>query len=291
MPVIEKTDFIYRYLNDSFENGVLACGFMKKPTQASSQINFTIDYYSCLVIISGKGIYRDKNNRCIHLEKGDIVQRIPGTIHSTEILPDGEWSEFFINLGKPIYDYLVKLSIINPDKPVLKNSFIPDEEKSADFRGLLNDMKNADSIALKRVLISAQNILLDILKESFSLETPKIISKSHKIEEACEILSSDFGREINYRNLAASLNISYENFRKIFREEKGTSPGRYRNIKKMQQATLMINSGVSIKETAIYCGYSDVFAFSKQFKKTMGVSPGKTNQLALCSLGLTDSYK
>lgn len=289
MQHIKKTDFIYRYLNDSFENGVLACGFMKKPTQASTQINFTIEYYSCLVIISGKGIYRDKKNPEVPLEKGNIVQRIPGNTHSTEIVPNGDWTEFFINLAKPVYDYLVKLMIINPEKPVIKGSFIPDDDKLNMFHTLLSDLKNSDSVQLKKVLISAQSVLLDILGDSFSDTTPKTVAKNQKIEEACEILSSDFSREINCRDLATSLNISYENFRKIFKEEKGLSPGKYRNIKKMQQATLMIQSGISIKETASYCGYSDVFAFSKQFKRTMGISPGKTNQLALFSLGLTDS--
>lgn len=285
---IEKTDFIYRSLNDSFENGVLACGFMKKPTQSSSQINFTIDYYSCFVLISGKGIYRDKNNPSIPIERGDVIQRIPGLSHTTEIIPDGEWTEFFINLGKPVYDYLLKLSLINPDKPVLKNSFLPNEEKIKSFYNLLNDLKNSDSRELKKALITAQDLLLDILGDNSSENTKTTDEKKNKIEEACEVLSSDFGSEIKYKKLAASLNISYENFRKIFKEEKGLSPGRYRNVKKMQQAAFMIQSGISIKATALYCGYSDVFAFSKQFKRIMGVSPGQTNQLSLCSMGITE---
>ena len=66
---------------------------------------------------------------------------------------------------------------------------------------------------------------------------------------------------------------SYETFRKVFRETQGVSPMQFRTTQRMHRAELMILSGISIKETAALVGYSDCYGFSRQFKKTKGISP------------------
>ena len=51
---------IYRFVGGTPENGILSCGFMRKPTAQKSQINFKIPYYSCFVLLSGSGEYQDE---------------------------------------------------------------------------------------------------------------------------------------------------------------------------------------------------------------------------------------
>ena len=52
-----KSDVIYRCIGPDFTNGILACGYMSKPTKEKSQYNFVIDYYSCFLLLSGSGYY------------------------------------------------------------------------------------------------------------------------------------------------------------------------------------------------------------------------------------------
>lgn len=272
---IEKSDIIYRSIKEPFEEGILACGFMKKPTSASSQINFSNSYYSCFIVLSGTGFYSDSKNNKIPLGSGDFVQRIPGQLHSTEIVPDGNWVEFFVSFGKPVFDYLCKLDLLKPNTPVQTGSPI-DSKVISGYYNFLNQLKTAEAGNLDEMLLIAQKLVLNMSRHLPNVNARKQNSTYQLlITEACEIMVSNFQEDIDYSILAESLNMSFENFRKIFKSFMGISPGKYRTVKKIEQAGFMIKSGLSIKEVAYLSGYSDVFAFSKQFKKTMGISPGK----------------
>ena len=95
------------------------------------------------------------------------------------------------------------------------------------------------------------------------------------IEAACDMLSQNLDEEISLEELARSLQIGYETFRKIFKKQTGVSPARYRTRKKMEQARILLEGGVPMKEIAGLVGYGDVYAFSKQFSRFFGFPPGK----------------
>ena len=87
------------------------------------------------------------------------------------------------------------------------------------------------------------------------------------IEAACDMLSQNLDEEISLEELARSLQIGYETFRKVFKKQTGVSPARYRTRKKMEQARILLEGGVPMKEIAGLVGYGDVYAFSKQFSR------------------------
>ena len=115
--------------------------------------------------------------------------------------------------------------------------------------------------------------------DSESIEIEKINDKfdtlKEAMEEACRILSSDINKVISLEEVAVTLHMSYENFRKQFRKFTGTSPCKYRIEQKMKNAKLMLLSGISIKETALLTGYGDAYSFTKQFTHSVGISPGR----------------
>ena len=85
------------------------------------------------------------------------------------------------------------------------------------------------------------------------------------IEAACDMLSQNLDEEISLEELARSLQIGYETFRKVFKKQTGVSPARYRTRKKMEQACILLEGGVPMKEIAGLVGYGDVYAFSSSF--------------------------
>ena len=89
------------------------------------------------------------------------------------------------------------------------------------------------------------------------------------------MLSQNLDEEISLEELARSLQIGYETFRKVFKKQTGVSPARYRTRKKMEQARILLEGGVPMKEIAGLVGYGDVYAFSKQFSRFFGFPPGK----------------
>jgi AraC family transcriptional regulator, arabinose operon regulatory protein len=268
-----KKDVIYRCIGPNFSNGILACGYMTKPTQEHSQHDFLIDYYSCFILLSGSGFYYTEKDQKIPIHPGDLVQRIPGVRHSTEVIPDGRWLEFFISFGRTTYDYLNSLSLL-PDIPVKKVNY--DEDSIQRYTRLLERLKEAEDSKLPSLSLLAQEIVLSTLspiQKSSSKDSIREI-----IEEACLLLSLELEKTISLEGVAAGLNMSYENFRKQFRACTGTSPAQYRIEQKMKHAKLMLLSGMSIKDAAQLTGYSDTYSFTKQFTKTVGVSPGRYKQ-------------
>lgn len=267
---IEK-EVIYRCIGSDFNDGILACGFMPKPTKEHSQYNMVINYYSWFLLISGSGFYYTKDNEKIPVHSGDVVQRLPGVCHSTEIIPDGNWLEFFISFGHSTYDYLCSLNLIPIDTPVRNVNY--DELTLQKLSRFLKKLKEADDIDLPSLLLQAQGIVLSI---NASLQDNSAdVSQPKSIDEACRLLSSDINIDISLEEIATTLNMSYENFRKQFQKYTGFSPNRYRIEQRIKHARLMLLSGISIKETALLTGYSDTYSFTKQFTHTVGISPGR----------------
>ena len=80
--------------------------------------------------------------------------------------------------------------------------------------------------------------------------------------------------------LARSIGMGYENFRKSFRRWTGLSPQDYRIQRRLNQAdALLLHTRLSIKEIAERLGYSDITAFSRQYRKFRRVPPSSKRDL------------
>lgn len=284
-----ESDVSYRCIGEDFDEGVAACGFMRKRTKSRSQVDFQIGYYSGFFLLGGRGSYVTKDGTTISLCAGDFVQRLPGEVHSTYVEPDGEWLEFFISFGKERYELLKKLKLL-PEERVVR---CPVWERMPECKAHLERMKKASDGELGIVLAAQEQLLLELLRcgqqeaereKSEGMAGEKMPGEesvradekyAEKIRQAADLLSADPGENLNMEEIAEQLAIGYETFRKQFRRQMGVSPADFRLQHKMRQAGHMLRAGISIKETAGLTGYADVYTFTRQFKKTMGQTPGE----------------
>lgn len=192
----------------------------------------------------------------------------PGVPHSTRVDPDGKWLEFFISIGKPFFDSFCSLSVLNRE-PVLKAELLPGDLER--YQKLLQSLKaTPDSLLPLRIPEMEKEIL-----RMYGYHAHRVNLQRDPIEAACDMLSQNLDEEISLEELARSLQIGYETFRKVFKKQTGVSPARYRTRKKMEQACILLEGGVPMKEIAGLVGYGDVYAFSKQFSRFFGFPPGK----------------
>ncbi len=267
---ITDNDVVYRCIGDDFDKGIVSCGFMRKRSAERSQYDFKIGYYSCLVVLQGSGRYIADDGTMIPLRAGDLVQRIPGRLHSTEIEPDGDWIEFYISVGYPVYHYLSTLGIIHADQAVqatqLASDWLPD------FTALLHQLKGAADDRLPHVLIQAQELLIRMHNSARYTQQDH---QEDKMAKACHLIGSSYNIHYDVKEAAAALNMGYENFRKRFKDAVGMSPQRYHAQHLMRQAKMMLLSGLPIKHVAASLGYGDIYSFTKQFTKSEGMPPGR----------------
>lgn len=267
---ITESDVIYCCIGDNLKDGIVACGFMRKETAERSQYHFSNDFYSCFLLLRGHGDYITEDGVVTSLEEGDLVQRIPGRIHSTRVEPDGQWLEFFISVGADFYETEKKLGVLT-DTPVKKGVFEGIDVEH--FQKLVRKLKATGRNELPTMALVLQQEILKL----FGYGT--VVRESDKsgelFQNACDILAQNLEREISMEELAGELHVGYETFRKEFKKVYGISPRKYRIVRRMEQAGLLLDSGIPIKEIARMVGYEDVYSFSKQFTKTYGTAPGK----------------
>lgn len=262
-------DSIYRTIGKDNINGIISCGFIRKPRHSQSDLDIVFKYYGALLLLEGEGKYTDLDSTELNLYPGCFIQRIPEHKHSTKVVSDGRWYEVFLCFGRDIYYSLEKLGIINSHKPVL----IPGLEQTLiqKFINLYEQLKIANDSQLPFLLTKAIEIVC-IAHEMDSGKTRNTVLPN--IEKACNLLAKCNSENISMHDVATQSGMSYENFRKVFRNSTGISPHAYAIQRRIDLAKSSLQDlSRSIGDIAYELGYSDCFAFSKQFKKYVGQSP------------------
>ncbi|MGN0473372.1 MAG: helix-turn-helix domain-containing protein [Lachnospiraceae bacterium] len=270
---ITQSDVIYRCIGENLRNGIVACGFMKKETAERSQYHFSNEFYSCFFLLRGSGEYMTEDGERIALEAGDLVQRIPGTVHSTRVEPDGQWLEFFISVSADFYEAQERLGVLSRT-PVKKKAFHTVDLDQYTY--CIRKLKAATQNQLPTIALELQRELLYMF--GYGKAKRESADKADLLQNAHDILEQNLDCVISIEKLAGDMQMGYESFRKDFRKKYGIAPGQYRIEKKMEQACILLESGIPIKEIAQMVGYEDVYSFSKQFTKTYHIAPGQFRQ-------------
>lgn len=94
------------------------------------------------------------------------------------------------------------------------------------------------------------------------------------VNRAVEYIRKNYTAPITIEKVAEHLNVSHSYFSTMFRHQMGVSPHQFlMDIRLENAAALMSEHGFSVSEAALSVGYSNVYNFSKMFKKKYGVSP------------------
>lgn len=94
-------------------------------------------------------------------------------------------------------------------------------------------------------------------------------------EIAREYIQSEFSQNITLDTLSAISGRDRWSLSRDFRALYGTSPYRYVTMRRLEHCRRLIQSGVTLAEAAIEVGFSDQSHMTRQFIKTLGITPGR----------------
>jgi AraC-like DNA-binding protein len=125
--------------------------------------------------------------------------------------------------------------------------------------------------------LKTKSLLYDILYLMSRSLGAAVLSgkKSQEILKAAALIEKCYFKiPIRISELAETAGMSEVYFRKQFRALFGISPLKYINSLKIARSLELLESKMySVKEVAMMCGYEDEYYFSRDFKKSIGISP------------------
>jgi AraC-like DNA-binding protein len=222
--------------------------------------NFDLCY-----VLQGHGVYIDNHDRRYAFRAGSFFIRRP-EVHTLRI-DSSEFSEMFLSLPPISLTFLRAFrSAVVAAPPVIDWGL--KHEIAKRYEHLLHAIRETPEPQLARVVLRIMEFYLEVIGHAQS-------PKKSIIDRACMIIQADPAGRKSMQNIAAELGLGYSNFRRLFAERIGTSPGEYRIVKRIELACEMLASGRTQKHIAFDLGYTDVQGFSRQFRRFMGLSPGE----------------
>ena len=96
------------------------------------------------------------------------------------------------------------------------------------------------------------------------------------IWQSVSFINEHFSQKMTLESLSEMFGYSPSRFSHLFFHVTGTSPMAYlRNVQLENARELLSYAQTSVKEVALYCGFTDQLYFCKAFKKRYGVSPSE----------------
>jgi AraC family transcriptional regulator len=93
---------------------------------------------------------------------------------------------------------------------------------------------------------------------------------------AGELISEHLDGSLRLSTLARECGLSVSHFARSFRQSFGTSAHHYLILQRVERAKdLLLNGGCSLSEAALLSGFADQAAFTRAFKASVGVPPGR----------------
>lgn len=121
---------------------------------------------------------------------------------------------------------------------------------------------------------NAYGVLLELLQTTTTLYLPK--EKQTIVSVAIDYLSQHATETVRNEHLAALCGISTTYFRRLFTQTTGVSPMAYARQLRIRKAKELLQSDYgSLSDLALSLGYPNLYDFSRDFKKHVGIPPSQ----------------
>ena len=229
--------------------------------------------FQLVYITEGSGLYWTHPQKSYKVEAGNMLVLLPGKWHNYFPLSETGWVEHWVSFnGKTAKSWLEK-NMLSEKRLILQPSV--NEHLLVLFEELLNIAHTAPPYANQ---IQA-GLAMQIVAHTFSLiqSQQDTIGKNGLsiIEEAKCHLHDHWNKEVDVKELAESLNVSYRHFRRLFKSSTGVPPQQYILNLRIIQAKKLLEGPLTVKTIAYKTGFDDPYHFSRLFKQKTGMSPSE----------------
>ncbi|MBN1863728.1 MAG: helix-turn-helix transcriptional regulator [Victivallales bacterium] len=229
--------------------------------------------YELIYIVAGRFSYSggEESEKRVLLE-GDVLCIPPGVMHVFRCEGHAAYGAIISCIHFELIERASRLSCdyIPDPEPQLVTPTSGDHTIQQLFRNF--------SVAAARSSIFRDSLLKNIFRELWLRLSECWLGENRNVNirarEMLAFIESRIPGRVGRREVSKAFHLSPEHVNTIFKSQLGTTPTQVANRARVNLACrLLLEEGLSIKETAEKAGFSDLFYFSKVFKKVMGFSP------------------
>lgn len=241
-------------------------------------------FHKIILMIKGNASYAIEGET-FELRPGDFVVVGRGCIHRP-VVASGEFYERMILYISPEY-----LQSISSENSNLECCFQLAMENFSYVYHAGRKNHVAELFHVLQKTRSDEGFAADILQKSvftqLMIEINRTVRKGRNIESnekderivaILQYLNNHLTDEVAIDDLATYFNMSKYHMMRRFREVTGYSIHQYMSEKRLMNAQLYLQQGMSLSDAARECGYKDYSTFSRAFKSKFGYSPSKNVQ-------------
>jgi len=221
--------------------------------------------FQLVYITKGNGQYASQQIQQCGIQEGTVILIKPGEWHTYRPDETTGWESYWVGFSGLSTENLSNLN------QLIKIGY--DEEMVSLYRKIL-DVSNDERPGYQQLLSGILIHLVAYLVYRANDKNWRDKQVIDKIDKARLIIREKLNTSISPEVIAASLNMSYTWFRRMFRQYTGLAPAQYIAQLKIQKAKEMLSvSNKTIKEIAIELGFESIDYFSTQFRKQTGQTP------------------
>jgi AraC-like DNA-binding protein len=257
---------------DIFNNSIPIIDYFKHRTCTPDwQIEYTTtDYIDITYIVSGQAIYT-VNRQKILVEEGDLLC-IPKGSERAAVSGDPIKFECFatnFNLFSPTSEG------ITIPLPIQSQVGVHNDLLSL-YRKLNKDFHSRTAGHVMRARAHFMLILQRFMEMLvYDADTYQF---DPRVKQAIRYINDNYAEHLSISTVAAAVSLNPVYFGTLFKRETRITFRDYLNTIRINQAEDMLRTGKhNVTEVAQNCGFTDVFYFSRLFKKHKGIPPSAVN--------------
>jgi AraC-like DNA-binding protein len=227
-----------------------------------------INFIDVTYIVKGRAMYRI-DNMDVNIEAGDLICIPKGSLRSAVTDPGNLMESYAANFhlktlaGEEAAFPLPLLSHIGIHAGIITLY------KDLNVEWLCREPGYQLKVRAFFLLILQRYLELIVYKnDSGMMDT--------RIRKAIRYITDHYAEPLTIGDLSEAAGLNPVYFGSLFKQSTGMSFRQYLTSIRLNQAENMLRLGESnVNEVAQYCGFSDIFYFSKVFKESRGVPPSK----------------
>lgn len=242
---------------------------------SSWELNGMMKNHNLMLVYDGEAIFTS-NGASECASRGTLIYWKPGDLRTAHTFQHKLMKAYAID-----FTYICPVFIEenwNLETPILPFDFsqkIVDENLLQKLIELFNKLTKSVLSTRGRNKVRERTIFIEILSLLFQNKEGNLYSYSNmrRVEKIVNYMTENYSKSITLEELAVNAHISPSYLGSIFKMVTGKSTIDYLIEIRMNKAKVLLKDGYSVSETSKIVGFSDIFYFSKTFKKHEGVSP------------------